>query len=199
MNAKTTFAAVAIAAGALVLSAPLASAGSFQGIEISPGLGVSYLNTGAKGVWPGKEMVILVGKGVCPKTEQPRVESALFPAEELAPNGDKLYARVLLGKVKPGTHTLTVVCHKQYRAHVKFQVLDTTRPTPTRPPVTNTAKPSPTTSTPAVPTKPKGAPETGGGATAADNDTLGYLVGGAVLAAGVGVGAFALRRRRAEN
>ncbi|GAA2812717.1 hypothetical protein [Crossiella cryophila] len=199
MNAKTAIAAVTFAAGALVLTAPLASAGQFQTIDISPSLSVTYLETGGRnGVQAEKELTIRVDPKTCPKVEKPVVESPLFGTDELIEHDGRLSTRVLLGKAKPGEHQLTIVCHKGYRAHVKFQVLAPKPPVTSVKPTTSPAKPKPTTttSTAAVPVKPKGAPETGGGATAEDN-TVGYLVGGSVLAAGLGLGGFALSRRRA--
>ncbi|MBP2475706.1 ABC-type phosphate transport system substrate-binding protein [Crossiella equi] len=62
-----------------------------------------------------------------------------------------------------------------------------------------TSKPRPTTTSAAVPTKPKGAPETGGGATAEDADRTPLLAGGAAVLLGALLGVVALRRRRVQD
>ncbi|WHT19337.1 hypothetical protein N8J89_40700 [Crossiella sp. CA-258035] len=187
MHTKTALAAVTLAAGALVLSAPLASAGQFQTMTIHPTPSVSYSDTGGrKGAETSKETNILVTAGVCGDSPKPSVRSSLFPDTRLTKHGDGWFTRVSLGQAKPGEHQLTVVCGERLRVRVKFEVLAAKSPT--------TPKPSPT-STPAVPVKPKGAPETGGGTTASENPA-GYAIGGAVLANGLGLGGWALLRRR---
>ncbi|MBP2475707.1 hypothetical protein JOF53_004579 [Crossiella equi] len=188
MNTKAAFAAFALAAGAAILAVPTASAQpgvSQHVIEMANGKvdfsnwGNTFHNPARLGVLadcadPAKASPVRIGKDI---------QFTLKPHED-----GGLLGSVLLTKVKAGKYPITFSCGDvHYKADI-FVVAEQ-RPTTSKP------KPKPTTSTAAVPTKPKGAPETGGGGTE-ENGALGYAIGGTALLGGIGAGAFALRRRR---
>ncbi|MGO1050843.1 hypothetical protein [Crossiella sp. CA198] len=183
MQTRTALATLALAAGAALLAAPAAMAQpGTNAYTVDFEAGKTTFGAGSTFHLPAR---VMIGTDCAPDKAS---KVKLSGMGEIQLNGGS--AGVAMGEftipkgVKGGKHTMTFSCGPvAYRGEFTIQA---------SPPVTSRTRPS---TSAAVPTKPKGAPETGGGGTT-DTGLGGVLAGGGALLAGAALGGWLLRRRR---
>ncbi|MCK2236416.1 MULTISPECIES: hypothetical protein [unclassified Crossiella] len=183
MQTRTVLATLALAAGTALLAAPAAMAQpGTNAYTVDFEAGKTTFGAGSTFHLPAR---VMIGTDCAPDKAS---KVKLSGMGEIQLNGGS--AGVAMGEftipkgVKGGKHTMTFTCGPvAYRGEFTIQA-----------PPPATSRPRPSTSA-AVPTKPKGAPETGGGGTT-DTGLGGVLAGGGALLAGAALGGWLLRRRR---
>lgn len=172
-----------MAAGFALLSPVAALAGSPNGVEKSLSISVSGSTVTLNGVCAEDKVGARWGWGVKNGHEP-------FGEGRMKSSGHKQTASFKVSK--PGNYVAWFACDEMGEQGAEPME----KPFTVSPPQKETVKPK----APQVAEKPKGAPQTGGGAEAADDAGIGTAAAGAAAALAVGgAGFFALRRRRANQ